>query len=255
VTPARASSPGASDSETTRRASSISIPSHCPTMTGRSRGLSAVTARENIDTATVAVTSSRACAARTTMSDAMEWPGSARRPSPTGFGVAGGDVRLIGQRAGGAVRLGDRAAERGEIAPMPGDIEGDRDIAIARGGESERLHQLLRAGEAMGDRHHRAQRLAHGGIDSRRDAIDAPRVDARARLGARQADQRLRPADDPRQRQQHEDRVREAGAQKASLHHARRTARAAASDAGACAGACADACAGAAISSASGVSS
>ena len=44
----------------------------------------AVTSGENIDTATVAPTSGFASEKRTTMSEAMEWPSTARRPSPSG---------------------------------------------------------------------------------------------------------------------------------------------------------------------------
>ncbi len=67
----------------------------------------------------------------------------------------GGDARhLVHEYPRGAGRLDDASGERLRIAPVPGEVEGHRGVAIAREGERERLHQLLRSGEAVGDDDH-----------------------------------------------------------------------------------------------------
>ena len=58
--------------------------SSAPTITKRLRGLVAVATFENTETATVACTSGLAFPYRTTISEAIEWPSTASRPSLPG---------------------------------------------------------------------------------------------------------------------------------------------------------------------------
>ena len=62
--------------------------------------------------------------------------------------------------------VGQASAQRLRIAAVAGKIEGDGDVAVARQGGGEGLHQLLRAGEAVRHHHHRRRvgtRLAEHG--------------------------------------------------------------------------------------------
>ena len=119
--------------------------SSAPTMTSRLRGLAAVTTGENTDTATVASTSGVACANRTTMSEAIECPSTASRPSLSGSlrAHAATSVSSASNAAVIVLALGDVAAHRRRIAAVSEKIEGHRNIAIARQRFREGLHQLL----------------------------------------------------------------------------------------------------------------
>jgi hypothetical protein len=84
-----------SDSRTLPSAFRRSIVSHSPETISRLRGSLAVTASENIEMATVAVTRLSAIACRTMMSEAIEWPSSATRPSTPGSASAASATRPI----------------------------------------------------------------------------------------------------------------------------------------------------------------
>jgi hypothetical protein len=69
--------------------------SNAPETISRLRGWLAVTASENIEIATVAPTRGSLSAARTTISDAIEWPSSATRPSTSGKASAASTTRRV----------------------------------------------------------------------------------------------------------------------------------------------------------------
>ena len=57
-------------------------------------------------------------------------------------GIGDDRIELVDQRLGGPVGLRDAAAQRMRVLAVPKEIEGDRDVAVARQRDGERLHQL-----------------------------------------------------------------------------------------------------------------
>ena len=87
---------------------------------------------------------------------------------------------------------------------MPREVEGDRDQPVARGRRRERLHQLLRAGEAVRDDDHRPRAGAAGRAEHRyRDRIRMTAQHLDALAGRLQGPQRLAGQQQPAQREQH----------------------------------------------------
>lgn len=70
------------------------------------------------------------------------------------------------------VLVGEAARQRRGIPAVPGKVEGDGRVAVAGQGHGERLHELLRAGEAMPDHHHGTGRPGGGAERGDRDAAD-----------------------------------------------------------------------------------
>lgn len=89
----------------------------------------------------------------------------------------GDRLRLGDERARRAVLLDDRARERAGIAAVPGEVEGDRDVAVAGERHGEGLHQLPRAGEAVGDDHRRPARALRRPVDGRGNVPDRRPLD------------------------------------------------------------------------------
>ena len=108
-------------------------------------------------------------------------------------GVACHLAEFLQQCCGDAGALGDIAAHRLRIATMAEEVESDGEIAVARERQGKWLHQLLRAGEAMGDHHHRgfARRRRPEQRDRRGTASgagDAQSLRGAAELGDREGD-------------------------------------------------------------------
>jgi hypothetical protein len=151
------------------------------------RGLSAVTPMENSDTATVASTiGMRAGVAHDDVGGHRV--AEQRQASPVHPGQGPGErhhaVERVQQRAGARVLVGEAAGHRGGVPAVAGEVEGDGDVAVAGEGDRERLHQLLRAGEAVGDHGQRGRRC--GGVGWR-GPVHRDRNRARGRPGNVQA--------------------------------------------------------------------
>ena len=96
----------------------------------------------------------------------MEWPqdGQLVPGIRLGQGKVHHRAGLLQQQAGGAFDLGDITAQGLEVAPVAEVIEGHRQVAVARQRHREGLHQLLRAGKAVRDNHHRQRIPAPVGV-------------------------------------------------------------------------------------------
>ena len=112
----------------------------------------------NTETATVAATSGiapgqsgRRCR---TPWNARPWR-AARSPSGRRARKAMTSASAASRAAEAAASFDDAAGERRRVPPMAGEVEGHRDIAVARQRGGELLHELLRPGEAVRDDHHR----------------------------------------------------------------------------------------------------
>ena len=147
-----------------------------------------VTSRENRDTPTVAAIAGCACANCTTMSDAIEWPSRATRPSAAGRAVAWSTTtaEALEQGARPHAVVGEAARQWRRVAPVAREVERDRDIAVAGEGDGEGLHELLGAREPVRDHHHRRWRPAGGREHGDRRRADPGLGDAQRCRGAEQ---------------------------------------------------------------------
>ena len=84
----------------------------------------------------------------------------------------GHGLRLGQQASRGAILARDVAGHRLRIASVSGEVEGHGNVAIARKGQCEGLHQLLRSGKAMGNQHHRRRTALRRAIDGDRCGSD-----------------------------------------------------------------------------------
>ena len=161
------------------RASARRNCSQPPVIIRRFRGSVGVTASENIEMVTVAAMRGSSRARRTMMSEAIECPSSATRPSTKGSAKTASVTRPISRSSNWVVPSIARevARHRRRVSAMALEIERDRDIAGP--GERQRIgfHQLARPREAVGDNNRRRLVDIHAPVDGRRRRADLERRD------------------------------------------------------------------------------
>ncbi len=107
-----------------------------------------------------------------------------------GAGVGHDRVELVDQRLRRPVGLRDAAAQRVRVLAVAEEVEGDRDVAVARQRDREGLHQLSRAGEAVGDHDDRGGPAVLRAEDGGRRAGDVEGGDGEAVRRANKLHQR-----------------------------------------------------------------